>query len=228
MSAPVLSARDLHRELGAGAGRVEVLRGVDLDLHRGIAHAVVGPSGCGKSTLLYLLGLIDRPDAGSIVLDGVQLAAAAEEARTRARREKIGFIFQFHFLLKEFTVLENILLPMRRLGAELPAAQLAHARELLAAVGMADKSERTINQLSGGEQQRVAVARALANRPALLLADEPTGNLDQNNSNQVFELLLRFARDGGMAMLMVTHNPELAARCDVQLSMRDGRFTDGL
>ncbi len=219
-----LRCENLHRQLGAGEARVQVLRGVSFAAERGRVCAVVGPSGCGKSTLLYSLGLLDRPDEGQIWIEGEPMSGADDERRTATRARHIGFVFQFHFLLLEFTTLENVMLPMRKLAHLTPAAMVARARELLAAVGLADKAGRLAAQLSGGEQQRVAIARALANEPTAILADEPTGNLDAKNSTLVFELLTSLARQHGQAVVMVTHNPDLAARCDVTRTMRDGQF----
>ncbi|TVR53950.1 MAG: ABC transporter ATP-binding protein [Puniceicoccaceae bacterium] len=221
---PVLRCEGLHRYLGEGAGRVHVLRGVELEALPGEVCAVVGPSGCGKSTLLYLLGLLDRFDDGEIWIGGEPVSRADEEQRTALRCRAIGFIFQFHFLLPEFSALENVLLPMHKLGRATPGEAADRARELLAAVGLGDKTGRLPSQLSGGEQQRVAIARSLANSPSILLADEPTGNLDEANSGIVFDLLARVARQHGQAVILVTHNPEIARRCDRILPMRDGLF----
>ncbi len=220
----VLRAAGLERYLGEGASRTHALRGVDLMLERGRTYAVVGPSGCGKSTLLYLLGLLDRPDAGEIWLNGREMAQAGDADRTRARNANIGFVFQFHFLLPEFTALENIMLPMRKRGKGTLGFMQERAAQLLDDVGLSTKGNRSTGQLSGGEQQRVAVARALANDPGLILADEPTGNLDARNSNLVFDLLARLAREKRQAVLVVTHNLDLANRCDTVLRMRDGVF----
>ena len=222
----VVRCTGLQRYLGAGAGRVHVLKGVSFEAQRGEVTAIVGPSGCGKSTLLYLLGLLDRPDGGSIVIGGREASAATDAQRTALRAEHIGFVFQFHFLLAEFSAVENVILPMRKLGVLDSGAMCARAIELLTAVGLGEKTGRLPSQLSGGEQQRVAIARSLANRPALLLADEPTGNLDATNSNVVFELLKRLCKEYRQAVVLVTHNPEIAARCDRVLAMRDGVFTD--
>jgi lipoprotein-releasing system ATP-binding protein len=214
------------RYLGQGEGRVHVLKGVSFEATRGQVTAIVGPSGCGKSTLLYLLGLLDRPDGGSIQINGNECARAEDEARTALRAEHIGFVFQFHFLLPEFSAAENVMLPMRKLGRLAPDAMLARAKELLTAVGLGEKLHRLPSQLSGGEQQRVAIARSLANQPALLLADEPTGNLDVTNSNLVFDLLKRLAKEYRQAVVLVTHNPDIANRCDRILPMRDGVFVN--
>ena len=220
----VLACRGIHKHLGEGETRVHVLRGVDLTLRDSMTYAIAGPSGCGKSTLLYLLGLLDRQDEGDIFINGELMSSASDEERTAARNRHIGFVFQFHFLLPEFTALENVMLPMRKLGEASDEAMRERAAMLLGEVGLQDKTHRLATQLSGGEQQRVAVARSLANNPAVVLADEPTGNLDAENSNLVFELLYKLAHEKGQAILMVTHNPEIAKRCDTTLRMRDGEF----
>lgn len=219
-----LRCENLHRYLGEGEGRVHVLRGAKLALKPARVYAIVGPSGCGKSTLLYLLGLLDRQDEGDIWIRNQLMSRASDEERTRARNEHIGFVFQFHFLLAEFTAKENLIIPMRKLGVLSREEMEARAMELLGEVGLANKSHRLANQLSGGEQQRVAIARALANQPSLILADEPTGNLDVKNSDSVFRLLYRLAHEKGQSILMVTHNPEIAERCDEVLRMQDGEF----
>jgi lipoprotein-releasing system ATP-binding protein len=214
----------LHRYLGQGDGRVHVLRGVSFEARRGEVHAIVGPSGCGKSTLLYLLGLLDKPDDGEISIGGHVMSNTDDTARTAARGEHIGFVFQFHFLMLEFTALENVMMPMRKLGRLAEPAMTARAKTLLDSVGLGAKTHRLGTQLSGGEQQRVAIARALANQPAIILADEPTGNLDVKNSGMIFDLLTRLAKENGQAVVLVTHNPEIAARCDHTRPMRDGQF----
>jgi len=223
-SVELLKTTNLRRTLGEGESRTHALRGVSLSLNSGRSYAVTGPSGCGKSTLLYLLGLLDRPDEGEIVISGKSVAQADDAARTRLRMENIGFVFQFHFLLPEFSAQENVMLPMRKLGKLSTEAMLARSALLLEKVGLADKLTRSTGHLSGGEQQRVAVARALANEPPLVLADEPTGNLDERNSRMVFDLLASTAREGRRTVLVVTHNPELASRCDEVLKMKDGLF----
>jgi len=219
-----LRCSNLHRYLGQGEGRVHVLKGVSFEAQRGQVYAIVGPSGCGKSTLLYLLGLLDQPDEGQIEINGRAMSNSDDLARTAARGEHIGFVFQFHFLMLEFTALENVLMPMRKLGRLAPDAMKARAHDLLAAVGLGEKTHRLGTQLSGGEQQRVAIARALANQPTILLADEPTGNLDVKNSGLVFDLLTHLAKEQGQAVILVTHNPEIAQRCDFTRPMRDGVF----
>jgi len=219
-----ISCGEVHRYLGSGENRVHVLRGVNFEAERGKVYAIVGPSGCGKSTLLYLLGLLDRTDSGEVWINGQPMGQTDDVTRTAIRCEHIGFVFQFHFLLSEFTALENIMMPMRKLGRLSPEHMEARAQQLLTDVGLGDKSLRLATQLSGGEQQRVAVARSLANAPSIVLADEPTGNLDQKNSTQVFDLLCSLARENGQAVVLVTHNPEIAQRCDVVRPMRDGVF----
>jgi lipoprotein-releasing system ATP-binding protein len=219
-----LRCSGLQRYLGQGDGRVHVLKGVSFEARRGQVYAIVGPSGCGKSTLLYLLGLLDQPDGGDIEINGQRMSNSDDFARTAARGAHIGFVFQFHFLMLEFTALENVMMPMRKLGRLTFPEMEARARMLLDAVGLGAKTHRLGTQLSGGEQQRVAVARALANQPSIILADEPTGNLDVKNSTLVFDLLTRLAKDNGQAVILVTHNPEIAQRCDVTRPMRDGLF----
>jgi lipoprotein-releasing system ATP-binding protein len=223
-SGPILRCRKLERYLGEGENRVQILRKVDLDLDRGKIYAITGPSGCGKSTLLYTLGLLDREDAGEIWIKDRKVSGADDHERTEIRNRTIGFVFQFHFLLPEFTALENIMLPMMKLGQMTSDAMQSRARGLLQEVGLGEKTERLANQLSGGEQQRVALARALANQPDIILADEPTGNLDQENSTIVIDLLCRMAREKGQTILVVTHNHAIADACDQNLPMLDGVF----
>lgn len=222
----VLQARGIHRYLGEDEGRVHVLRGVDISLNGGTTYSVVGPSGSGKSTLLYLLGLLDRQDDGELYIGGEKLSDAADRRRTLARNRLLGFVFQFHFLLPEFTALENVILPMRKRAILSEDAMADRAQWLLEQVGLGEKSLRLATRLSGGEQQRVAVARSMANNPAVLLADEPTGNLDFANSRRVFDLMQDLAREQGAAVLFVTHDNDLASKTDVTLKMRDGIFED--
>lgn len=219
-----LRCDNLHRYLGQDDARVHVLKGVSFEARRGQVYAIVGPSGCGKSTLLYLLGLLDQPDGGEIEINGRKMSNTDDLARTAARGEHIGFVFQFHFLMLEFTALENVMMPMRKLGRLSLPEMTDRAHSLLASVGLGEKTHRLGTQLSGGEQQRVAVARALANQPSIILADEPTGNLDVKNSALVFDLLTRLAKENGQAVVLVTHNPEIAQRCDLTRPMRDGLF----
>jgi lipoprotein-releasing system ATP-binding protein len=214
----------LTRFLGVGEARVHVLREVSFSATPGTVTAIVGPSGCGKSTLLYLLGLLDRPEGGEIWIGGHNLAQADDAQRTATRNEHIGFVFQFHFLLPEFSALENVMLPMQKLGRLSRSAMRERAMKLLDSVGLGAKTHRLATQLSGGEQQRVAIARALANQPSVILADEPTGNLDVKNSAIVFDLLTRLAKENGQAIVLVTHNPEIANKCDSVRPMRDGEF----
>jgi lipoprotein-releasing system ATP-binding protein len=203
---------------------VTLVADISLEIPSGQFVAIVGPSGSGKSSLLYLLGLLDRPTAGRILINGLDAANLSRDAAPRVRLAQIGFVFQFHFLLPEFSALDNILLPMRRL-ARLPAAAMTEcALALLERLGLADKAGRRPDQLSGGERQRVAIARALANDPPILLADEPTGNLDTQNADHVFALLAALARDDGRTVVAVTHNLDLAARADRIIGMRDGRI----
>ena len=225
LNKPVLSCRGLHRYLGDEKQRVHVLKGVDIDLYRGNTYAIVGPSGCGKSTLLYTLGLLDRQEEGDIIIDGQDVSLANDEERTAIRNQKIGFVFQFHFLLPEFTASENVIIPMWKRGNRKALSMERRAHMLLQSVGLGDKTHRLATRLSGGEQQRVAVARALANDPPIVLADEPTGNLDVKNSNIVFELLYQLSKKNNQAVLIVTHNPDIARKCDFILKMRDGVFT---
>jgi lipoprotein-releasing system ATP-binding protein len=219
-----LRCQNIHRYLGQNEARVHVLRGVSFEARSGQVYAIVGPSGCGKSTLLYLLGLLDRQQEGDIWINGHLMSNSSDLERTAARNQHIGFVFQFHFLMQEFTALENVMMPMRKLGKLSPAEMTERAHALLAAVGLGEKTHRLGTHLSGGEQQRVAVARALANQPAIILADEPTGNLDVKASALVFDLLTRLAKENGQAVVLVTHNPEIAQRCDAVRPMLDGLF----
>jgi lipoprotein-releasing system ATP-binding protein len=217
-----LSCRAIERYLGEDDSRVHALRGVSLDLEPGSVHAVVGPSGCGKSTLLYILGLLDYPDAGTLTIDGHLMAQLPDDEVARKRNELLGFIFQFHFLLEDFTAQENVMIPMRRLGRLTEEAMLERAARLLEEVDLGGKLRRPSRHLSGGEQQRVAIARALANDPRVILADEPTGNLDTKNSRRAFRLLQKIVREERKALLLVTHNPEIAEACDWIHEMQDG------
>ncbi len=205
--------RGVTKGYGSGPTRVEVLRGLDLEVRRGEMLAVVGPSGVGKSTLLHLIGLLDRPEEGLVEVDGVGLGALPTGGRARMRNRVVGFVFQHHFLLDELDARDNVALPLRIAGQGARAAR-ARALDLLVGVGLAERAGHYPDQLSGGEQQRVAVARSLAMRPPLLLADEPTGNLDRDNAEQVFELLRRLHLLEGLTSIIVTHNEELARRCD--------------
>jgi lipoprotein-releasing system ATP-binding protein len=221
---PALAARGLVRRLGQGAAAREVLRGVDLEIGAGEFAALVGPSGSGKSTLLYLLGGLDHPDRGSVAIDGVELAAVGDDELATLRNRLIGFVYQFHFLLPEFSALDNVLMPLWARGGGTSRDDRAWGRELLGRVGVDDKAAKLPRELSGGEQQRVAVARALVNRPRLLLADEPTGNLDSANARTVYDLFRELNRTWRQTILVVTHDPEWAARSDRVLHLLDGRL----
>jgi ABC-type lipoprotein export system ATPase subunit len=200
-----------------------VLHGIDLVVARGERVALTGESGSGKSTLLYLLGALDRPTTGRVLLDGVDVGALDDSGRARERNHKIGFVFQFHFLLAEFNVLENVALPMLRRGLGEREAN-ARARHTLARLGLAALAGRWPHELSGGQQQRVSIARAVAGQPALVLADEPTGNLDSANGEAVMDLFERLNREDGVTFVMVTHNPAFAARAGRQVTLKDGRI----
>ncbi|MBV9126859.1 MAG: ABC transporter ATP-binding protein [Verrucomicrobia bacterium] len=226
MTTPSLQCENLEKYLGEDESRVHVLRGVSLDVHPGEVHAVVGPSGCGKSTLLYILGLLDRPDDGMLFIGGQDVAGLPDDALSSSRTALLGFVFQFHFLLQDFSALENVTIPMRQLGCWDEAEMHARAAYLLGEVGLGEKLDRPSRNLSGGEQQRVAIARSLANDPAVILADEPTGNLDTANSNRVFALLTRVVKEQQKALLLVTHNPAIAEACDVVHTMRDGLIVE--
>ena len=219
-----LSCEGIERYLGEEEERVHALRGISLTLEAGTVHAVVGPSGCGKSTLLYILGLLDNPDRGEVIIEGEKVSNLPDEILSQKRNRLLGFIFQFHFLLEDFTAQENVMIPMRRLGGLSESTMREKAAELLVAVGLDDKRSRPSRHLSGGEQQRVAIARALANDPRVILADEPTGNLDTLNSTRAFQLLQKVVVQGGKALLLVTHNRGIASACDWIHEMQDGRI----
>src|SRR5918998_4725495 len=221
-----LSCRNLERFLGEEDSKVHALRGVSLDLEPGSVHAIVGPSGCGKSTLLYILGLLDRPDSGTLSIDHQLVSGLPDDRLSEKRNELLGFIFQFHFLLEDFTAQENVMIPMRRLGRRSESEMQERSAHLLESVGLGNKRARPSRHLSGGEQQRVAVARALANDPRVILADEPTGNLDTENSQRAFDLLQGIVQERGKALLLVTHNPQIAERCDWIHEMEDGQIVN--
>ena len=220
-----LALRGVHRAFpeAAGSRRLEVLRGVDLTIKAGEIVALVGPSGAGKSTLLHIAGLLEKPDSGQVVLDGHDYSQAGEAARTQARRAYLGFVYQFHHLLPEFSALENIVLPQMIAGLSRRQAG-ARAADLLRMVGLEARANHRPAKLSGGEQQRVAIARAIANVPRLLLADEPTGNLDPGTAGHVFEQLRGIAKAAGLAALVATHNLDLAGQMDRVLTLRDGHL----
>lgn len=217
-----LSCDRIERYLGEEEERVHALRGVSLEIETGSVHAVVGPSGCGKSSLLYVLGLLDTPDAGHVSIETQTVSHLSDDELAQKRNKFIGFIFQFHFLMEDFTAQENVMIPMRKLGQLSDAQMRDRAAELLDGVGLGDKLRRLSRHLSGGEQQRVAIARALANDPRVILADEPTGNLDTANSDRAFELLQNLVHERGKALLLATHNPVIAEACDWIHEMKDG------
>jgi putative ABC transport system ATP-binding protein len=223
VSSPVLSARGLRRDHGRQAGLVHAVDGVDLDIARGETVAIMGPSGCGKSSLLYLLGGLDRPSAGQIWLDGVDMTRLTERRLARVRREAIGFVFQAFHLMDELSAVENVELPALLSGRS-PRTARTRATELLERVGLADRARFLPTQLSGGQRQRVAVARALVADPALVLADEPTGNLDSAATVDVLALFDSL-HAAGQTLVIVTHDPRVAATADRTISMRDGVFT---
>jgi lipoprotein-releasing system ATP-binding protein len=223
MSERVLSLNDIERTFVQGKSRLEVLRGVDLDLNAGEIVALVGPSGAGKSTLLHIAGLLEKPDSGAISIAGDACADMDDDNRTRVRRHHVGFVYQYHHLLPEFTAIENITIPQIISGISRKEAQ-ERSNEMLHWLGLANRSTHRPARLSGGEQQRVAIGRALANAPKLLLADEPTGNLDPQTAGEVFDVLIRLARGAGLAALIATHNKELAARMDRIVTLDGGHL----
>lgn len=225
MSDIVLDLQNIEKAYNKGKpAEVVVLRGASLSVRKGEVVALVAPSGAGKSTLLHIAGLLDTPDAGVIALNGTAMTGLSDRQRTRARREDVGFIYQFHHLLPEFSALENIVLPqLANAVAEKDAR--ARAQDLLQGVGIGSRANHRPAELSGGEQQRVAFCRALANRPRLLLADEPTGNLDPETSDQVFATLMQVVRDTGLSALIATHNLALADRMDRIVRMDAGRLS---
>ncbi|ANY16607.1 lipoprotein-releasing ABC transporter ATP-binding protein LolD [Bordetella pseudohinzii] len=223
---PALRAEHLSKVYDEGPARIQVLDDVSLAVARGEMVAIVGASGSGKSTLLHILGLLDVPSSGSVVVDGTPADGLSESRKSALRNRSLGFVYQFHHLLPEFTALDNVAMPLIVRRADRGQAR-AQAREVLAQVGLAAREGHYPGQLSGGERQRVALARALVTRPACVLADEPTGNLDRHTAHNMFELLTRVNRESGTAFAIVTHDPELAARADRQLHMENGRLLPG-
>jgi lipoprotein-releasing system ATP-binding protein len=222
----VIEARDLVKSYrGGDGGVIHVLNGVNLDVARGEMVAIVGASGAGKSTLLHVLGALDRPTRGRVTIAGEVVEGRSDEELAALRNRKVGFVFQFHHLLREFSALENVMMPLRIGGATIRSAR-SRAEELLARVGLSGRMHHRPSELSGGEQQRTAVARALAADPAVLLADEPSGNLDHMNAERLHELFAELARDLEIGMVVVTHNRSLAQRADRALLLEDGRLTD--
>ncbi len=221
LSKPILRATGLKRSFKQGSRDIHVLRGTQIEIYPSQAVALVGPSGAGKSTLLQILGLLEHADEGSVIIDERECAQMSDVERTRIRRTEIGFVYQFHHLLPEFTALENVVIPQRIAGLERREAE-RRARELLRIFGLGERVDHRPAELSGGEQQRVAIARAVANAPKLLLADEPTGNLDPPTAERVFKQLLQFIHGAGLAAIIATHNFELAARMDRIVRLEDG------
>jgi lipoprotein-releasing system ATP-binding protein len=222
---PALALDGIERRYGREDTIVEVLSGASIALYPGQSVALIAPSGAGKSTLLHVAGLLERPSAGEVTVGGVAASALADDARTALRRNQIGFVYQFHHLLPEFSALENLVLPQMIAGLPRPEAK-NRARELLAYLGLAAREGHRPAELSGGEQQRVAIARAVANGPRVLLADEPTGNLDPKTADHVFATLAALVKATGLAALIATHNLDLAARMDRRVTIRDGRVAE--
>jgi lipoprotein-releasing system ATP-binding protein len=221
----VLEARALSKSyIGGDGGTIKVLDAIDFRVARGEMVAIIGSSGAGKSTLLHLLGALDRPTAGQVLIDGASINDLSDDGISALRNRTVGFVFQFHHLLREFTALENVMMPLRIAGVEEEKAQ-QRAKTLLERVGLGGRMQHRPGALSGGEQQRTAVARALANDPAVLLADEPSGNLDHQNSERLHDLFSELARELELGMVIVTHNRSLAARADRVLQLEDGRLT---
>lgn len=217
-----LVMNDVRRTFLQAGTKLDVLRGVSMKLVPGEIVALVGPSGAGKSTLLHIAGLLERPDGGEVIVAGEPCGKLPDQRRTELRRSLLGFVYQFHHLLPEFTAIENVVLPQMVAGVSRAEAK-TKAHELMEMVGLAERESHRPSKLSGGEQQRVAIARALANRPRVLIADEPTGNLDGHTAESVFEALMKLVRDTGVAALVATHNADLAARMDRILGLRDGK-----
>jgi lipoprotein-releasing system ATP-binding protein len=223
--APVFRLSGIARSFRQGRTTLRVLKEVNLEACAGELVALVGPSGSGKSTLLHIAGLLEKPDQGEVFLNGTACVGLDDERRTAIRRTNMGFVYQYHHLLPEFSAEENVLLPQMIAGTSRHRSR-ARARELLGSLGLADRLDHRPGQLSGGEQQRVAIARALANRPKIVLADEPTGNLDPATADEVFDLLLQLAREARLAAVIATHNPWLAARMDRTVRLADGHLID--
>jgi lipoprotein-releasing system ATP-binding protein len=219
-----LSLRMVQRSFVQGERRLDVLRGASLDLEAGQTVALVGPSGSGKSTLLHIAGLLEKPDKGDVIVDGKPTGILLDRDRTGLRRRFLGFVYQYHHLLPEFSAVENVMLPQMLNGMSRREAR-KRALDLLAMVRLSERADHRPGRLSGGEQQRVAIARAVANAPRVLLADEPTGNLDAETAETVFRQLLLLVRETGMAALIATHNQELAARMDRTVTLKDGHLS---
>ncbi len=220
---PTLSIRGLHRSFRSGDGVLEVLKGIDLDIYPGEMIGLVGPSGCGKSTLLHAAGLLEKPNAGEVYIAGRECLSLSDNARTAIRRNSIGVVYQFHHLMRELTALDNVALPQMIAGRSQSAAR-REAERLLSILGLGERLAHQPAQLSGGEQQRVAIARAIANKPQILLADEPTGNLDPNTSGNVFQSLFDLTRLEGVSALVATHNMDLIPYMDRVFTVKEGKL----
>lgn len=218
---PILSVRNLHRSYKSGEGVLQVLRGADIDLYAGEMVGLIGPSGSGKSTLLHAAGLLEKPNAGEVYINGRECLKLSDNVRTGIRRRCVGVVYQFHHLLKEFSALDNVIIPQMIAGQSRPVAQ-QEAERLLNLMGLSARVEHKPSQMSGGEQQRVAIARAIANKPQILLADEPTGNLDPKTSNAVFQKLLELTRTEGITALVATHNMGLTQYMDRVVTVNEG------
>ena len=222
---PLLSLRGIELSFHQGGRDINILKQASAEVYAGETVALLGPSGAGKSSLLHILGLLDRPNKGSVVLDGIDCLAVSDHERTLIRRTKLGFVYQSHHLLQEFNALENVTLPQLILGVPKPRAE-ARARQLLGDLGLSDRLDHRPGQLSGGEQQRVAIARSVANSPKLLLADEPTGNLDPKTAGAVFEQLLKLVHGAGLTVIIATHNLDLARRMNRTWKLNQGKLAE--
>lgn len=220
---PVLSVRNLTRQYVTGGGTLDVLIGANIDIYAGEIVGLIGPSGSGKSSLLHAAGLLETPTGGKVYVKGKECLSLPDRERTRIRREEIGFVYQFHHLLREFSAIDNVVLPQQAAGVPYDEARREAAR-LLNLMGLSDRTEHQPGQMSGGEQQRVAIARAIANKPSVIMADEPTGNLDPATSGNVFQSLFDLSRTEGVAALVATHNMELMPYMDRVVTVRDGQI----
>lgn len=218
---PILSVRNLHRSYKSGEGVLTVLAGADIDIYPGEMVGLIGPSGSGKSTLLHAAGLLEKPNSGEVYINGRECLKLSDDIRTKIRRESVGVVYQFHHLLKEFSALDNVVIPQMIAGKKREVAE-AEAERLLGLMGLSERTHHKPSQMSGGEQQRVAIARSIANRPQVLLADEPTGNLDPNTSNAVFKKLFDLTRTEGFSALVATHNMGLTQYMDRVVTVSDG------